>query len=81
MATPVGNLTTDEATTEFSKLVDRITAIDQELQSGEYGEAGSVPFIAKVQELATLFACVSQICRWLNLSMPKQLWWMPYFKH
>ena len=81
MATPIGNLTRDEATAEFSKLVDRITGINQELQSGEYGEAGSASFIAKVQELATLFAHVSQLCRWLSLSMPKQLWWMPYFKH
>ena len=81
MATPVGNLTVDEAHAEFSKLVDQITAIDEKLQSGEFGEATSGPFIVKVQELASLFARISQLCQWLNIPMPKRLWWMPYFKH
>ena len=81
MATPVGNLTVNEAHAEFSKLVDQITAIDEKLQSGEFGEATSGPFIVKVQELASLFARISQLCQWLNIPMPKHLWWMPYFKH
>ena len=81
MATPVGNLTVDEAHTEFSKLIDQITTIDEKLKLGEFGEATSAPFIVKVQELASLFACISQLCQWLNILMPKQLWWMPYFKH
>ena len=81
MATPVGNLTVDEAHTEFSKLVDQITAIDEKLQSGKFGEATSGPFIVKVQELASLFARISQLCQWLNIPMPKRLWQMPYFKH
>ena len=81
MATPVVNLTVDEANAEFGKLVDHITAIDEKLKSGEFGEATSAPFIAKVQELASLFACISQLCQQLNLPMPKRLWQMPYFKH
>ena len=81
MATPVGNLTVDEAHAEFSKLVDQITAINEKLQSGEFGETTSGPFIMKVQELASLFARISQLCQWLNILMPKALWWMPYFKH
>ena len=81
MATPVGNLTVDEAQAEFSKLIDQITAIDEKLKLGEFGEATSAPFIAKVQELASLFAHISQLCQRLNIPMPKQLWWMPYFKH
>ena len=54
MATPVGNLTVDEAHAEFSKLVDQITAIDEKLQSDEFGLATSAPFIAKFQELASV---------------------------
>ena len=81
MATPVGNLTVDEAHTEFSKLIDQITTIDEKLKLGEFGEATSAPFIVKVQELASLFACISQLCQRLNIPMPKQLWRMPYFKH
>ena len=34
MATPVGNLTVDEANAEFGKLVNQITAIDEKLKSG-----------------------------------------------
>ena len=81
MATPVGNLTVDEAHTEFSKLIDQITAINEKLKLGEFGEATSAPFIIKVQELASLFARISQLCQRLNIPMPKQLWRMPYFKH
>ena len=81
MATPVGNLTVNEAHAEFSKLVDQITAIDEKLQSGEFSEATSGPFIIKVQELASLFVHISQLCQWLNILMPKRLWQMPYFKH
>ena len=61
MATPVGNLTVNEAHTEFSKLIDQITAIDEKLKSGKFGEATSAPFIAKVQELASLFAHIMLI--------------------
>ena len=81
MATPVSNLTVNEANAEFGKLVNQITAIDEKLKSGEFGEAISALFIAKVQELASLFARISQLCQWLNLPMPKHLWRMPYFKH
>ena len=81
MATLVGNLTVNEADTEFSKLIDQITAIDEKLKLGKFGEATSAPFIAKVQELASLFARISQLCQRLNIPMPKQLWQMPYFKH
>ena len=40
MATPAGNLTRDEAHAEFSKLVEWITNIDEELQSGNFGKPG-----------------------------------------
>ena len=61
MATLVSNLTVNEANAEFSKLVDQITAINEKLKSGEFGEATSAPFITKVQELASLFAHISQL--------------------
>ena len=48
MATPVGNVTFDEAHAEFSKLVDQITTIDEKLQSGKFGEATSAPFMPPV---------------------------------
>ena len=81
MATLVGNLTVNETHAEFSKLIDQLTTIDEKLKLGEFGEATSAPFITKVQELASLFARISQLCQWLNIPMPKQLWRMPYFKH
>ena len=81
MATPAGNLTRDEAHAEFSKLVERITNIDEELQSGNFGKPGCATFDQKVHELAVMFARVSQLCKRLNLHMPKRLWRMPYFKH
>ena len=81
MATPVSNVTNDEAHTEFSKLVEWITKLDQELQSGKFGNAGCETFNQKVHELAVLFSRVSQLCKRLNIPMPKALWRMPYFKH
>ena len=71
MATPVGNLTNDEAHAEFSKLVERITNLDQELQSGNFGAAGCDTFNQKVHELVVMFTHVSQLCKRLNIPMPK----------
>ena len=81
MATPVDNLTVSEAHDEFGKLTDLIAAKNEELLSGEYGEATGDKFIAKVQELSQLYARMSQLCRRLNLLWPKNLWRPPYFKH
>ena len=53
MATLVSNLTLNEAHAEFSKLIDQITAIDEKLKLGKFGEATSALSIAKVQELAS----------------------------
>ena len=81
MSTPVNNLTRDEAHAEFSKLTDLIATKNEELLSGEFGEATGDKFIAKVQELSPLYARMSQLCHWLNLPWPTELWWPPYFKH
>ena len=56
MATPVNNLTHDEAHAEFSKLTNAIAANHEELQSGEFGEATGDKFKAKVQKLSPLHA-------------------------
>ena len=81
MATPVSNLTVAEAHHEFGKLIDRIAAKNEELMSGKYGEAGSPDFIAKVQELAPLYARLCQLCKKLNVPWPQDLWRPPFFKH
>ena len=54
----VSNLTVTEAHAEFSKLIDQISAIDEKLKSGHYGEAGFPQFISKLQELSPMYACV-----------------------
>ena len=81
MATPVSNLTVAEVHHEFGTLIDRIATKNEELMSGKYGEAGSPNFIAKVQELAPLYARLCQLCKKLNVPWPQELWQPPFFKH
>ena len=81
MATLVSNLTVAEAHHEFGKLIGHIATKNEELMSGKYGEAGSPDFIAKVQELAPLYARLCQLCKKLNLPWPQDLWRPPFFKH
>ena len=81
MATPVNNLTLDEAHAEFGKLMDAIAVKYEELLSGEFGEVTSDKFTAKVQELSPLYAWMSELCKRFNLLWPKNLWRPPYFKH
>ena len=81
MSTLVNNLTHDEAHAEFSKLTDLIAAKNEELPSGNFGEATGDKFITKIQELSPLYARMSQLCRQLNLPWPTNLWRPPYFKH
>ena len=81
MATPVSNLTWDQAHDESQKLTDLIAAKNKELLLGECGKATGDKFIDKVQELSPLYAQMSQLCRRLNLPWLTKLWWSPYFKH
>ena len=81
MATLVSNLTVGEAHHEFGTLIDRIAGKNEELMSGRYSEAGSPDFIAKVQELAPLYAHLCQLCKKLKVLWPKELWRPPFFKH
>ena len=83
MATPppVSSLTKEQAHAEFGKLTDRIAAKVEELNSGECGAVGTPVFTAKSQELALLYARMSQLCSKLGLPWPKELWRPPHFKH
>ena len=81
MATPVSQLTSQQAHDEFRKLTDLITTKNEELMSGEFGEAEGSKFFAKISELASIYACMSQLCKRLNLPWPTKLWRLPHFKH
>ena len=70
---PVGQLTVAQAHQEFTKLVDQILAKFVQLDSGEFGAVGTPAFDAKMRELAVLFACMSQLCQRLGLSIPAHL--------
>ena len=78
---PVRQLTVTQAHQEFTRLVDQILAKFVQLDSGEFGAVGILAFDAKMCELAVLFACMSQLCQRLGLSIPAHLHWPPFFKH
>ena len=71
MPKPVYLLTVQEAHKEYNSLTDQIWAKYEQLDSGEYGAVGTPAFTAEACELANLFACVSQLCKKLNLPTPK----------
>ena len=81
MSVPITQLTVEEAHKEFNSLVDRIAAKYEQLDSGEFEAVGTLAFNAKSAKLASLFACMSQLCGRLNLPMPAQLHRLPFFKH
>ena len=81
MATPVSQLTSQQTHDEFRKLTDLIAAKNKGLMSGEFAEAGDSKFLAKISELAPIYAHMSQLCKRLNLPWPTKLWWPPHFKH
>ena len=78
---PVGQLTVAQAHQVFTKLVDQISAKFVQLDSGEFRAVGTPAFDAKMRELAVLFACMSQLCQRLSLSIPAHLHRPPFFKH
>ena len=81
MATPVSQLTSQQAHDKFRKLTDLIATKNKELMSGEFGEAGGSEFLSKISELTPIYAPMSQLCQRLNLLWPTKLWWPPHFKH
>ena len=92
MSTPVNQLTVEQAHKEYNSLVDKIVVKCQELDSGKFGVVGASGFNAKLAigtsgfnaksaKLASLFACMNQLCQRLNLPMPTQLHRLLFFKH
>ena len=81
MSIPVSQLTVEQAHKEFNSLADKIAAKYEQLESGEFGAAGTPAFNAKSGELASLFAHISQICQRLNLPVSAQLHRLLFFKH
>ena len=81
MPKPVYLLTVHEAHKEYNSLIDQIRAKYELLDSGEYGSVGTPAFNAECSELAHLMVCMSELCKHLNLPMPKELHRPPHFKH
>ena len=81
MPQPVYSLTVHEAHMEYNSLIDQIWAKYELLDSGECGSVGTPAFNAECSELAHLMAHMSELCKHLNLPMPKELHRPLHFKH
>ena len=81
MPKPVFLMTVQEAHKEYNSLIDQIWAKYELLDSGECGSVGIPAFNAECSKLAHLMARMSELCRHLNLPMPKELHRPPHFKH
>ena len=81
MPKPVFLMTVHEAHMEYNSLIDQIRAKYELLDSGECGSVGTPAFNAECSELAHLMARMSELCKHLNLPMPKELHRPPQFKH
>ena len=81
MPKQVSLLTVQEAYKEYSSLTDQIWAKYEQLDSGKFGSPGTTAFDAEACELANLIACVSKLCKKLNLPMPQELYRPTFFKH
>ena len=77
----VSLMTVHEAHKEYNSLIDQIWAKYELLDSGECGSVGTPAFNAECSELAHLMACMSKLCKHLNLPMPKELHRPLHFKH
>ena len=73
MPKPVFLMTVHEAHKEYNPLIDQIQAKYELLDSGECGSVGTPAFNAECSELAHLMARMSELCKHLNLPMPKEL--------
>ena len=81
MPKPVYLMTVQKAHKEYSSLMDKIRAKYKQLYSGEFGSPSTPAFDAEACELANLLARVSELCKKLNLPMPKELYRPTFFKH
>ena len=74
-------MTVHEAHKENNSLIDQIWAKYELLDLGECGSVGTPAFNAECSKLAHLMACMSKLCKHLNLPMPKELHSPPHFKY
>ena len=81
MPKPVYLMTVHEAHQEYNSLIDQIQAKYELLDSGECGSVGTPAFNAECSELAHLMVRMSELCKHLNLPMPKKLHRPSQFKH
>ena len=81
MPKPVYLMTVHDAHQEYNSLIDQIQGKYELLDSGECGSVGTPAFNAECSELAHLMARMSELCKHLNLPMPKELHRPPHFKH
>ena len=81
MPKPVFLMTVHEAHKEYNSLIDQIRAKYELLDSGECGSVGIPALNAECSELAHLMAHMSELCKHLNLPMPKELHRPLHFKH
>ena len=63
MSIPVNQLTVEQAHKEFNSLADKTAAKYEQLDSSEFGAVDTPVFNAKSAKLASLFACMSQLCQ------------------
>ena len=66
-------MTVQEAHKEYNSLIDQIQAKYELLDSGVCGSDGTPAFNDECSELAHLMTHMSELCRHLNLPMPKEL--------
>ena len=81
MPKPVFLMTVHEEQKEYNSLIDQIRAKYEVLDSGECGSVGTPAFDAECSELARLMADISELCKHLNLPMPKEFHRPLHFKH
>ena len=81
MPKPVYLMTVQEAHQGYTSLTDKIWAKYEQLDSGKFGSPGTPAFDAEACELANLLARVRELCKKLNLLMPKELYRPTFFKH
>ena len=81
MPKPVFLMKVHKAHKEYNSLIDQIQAKYELLESGECGSVGTPAFNAECSELAHLMARMSELCKHLNLPMPKELHRPMHFKH
>ena len=73
MPKPVSLMTVHEAHKEYNPLIDQIWAKYELLDAGECRSVGTQALNAECSELAHLMARMSELCKHLNLPMPKEL--------